>query len=175
MSNVNILREKTINILSNIQDINLTINEIKDLEIGLYNWSLDFADKHQIIKNWENTYFIKVYINKCVSIISNLDKNTYIKNNSLYTQLNNKEILPHNIPYLKPEEIFPIKWNDIIKDIDMREESLKNSKNVSKTDQFKCGKCKKRECSYYELQIRSADESATLFITCLNCGAKWRQ
>ena len=29
----------------------------------------------------------------------------------------------------------------------------------------------KRECSYYELQIRSADESATLFITCLNCGA----
>ena len=28
-----------------------------------------------------------------------------------------------------------------------------NNKNISKTDQFKCGKCKKRECSYYELQL----------------------
>ena len=43
------------------------------------------------------------------------------------------------------------------------------------TDQFKCGKCKKRECTYYELQTRSADEPMTLFITCLNCGKRWRE
>ena len=105
MSNDNILREKTINILKDIKNIKLKNNEIKDLEIGLFNWSLDFADKNQIIKNWENTHFVKVYINKCVSIISNLNENTYIKNDSLYKKLNNKEILPHNIPYLKPQKV----------------------------------------------------------------------
>ena len=104
-----------------------------------------------------------------------MDNKTYIKNNSICKKINSKKIIPHDVPFLRPEELMPNKWNDIIKDIDMKEESMKNNKNISKTDQFKCGKCKKRECSYYELQIRSADESATLFITCLNCGAKWKQ
>ena len=43
------------------------------------------------------------------------------------------------------------------------------------TDQFKCGRCKSRKCIYYELQTRSADEGMTIFITCLNCGNRWRQ
>ena len=77
--------------------------------------------------------------------------------------------------FLKPEEIYPNKWISYINEITKKEEAVKNNKNISKTDQFKCGKCKGRDCSYYELQIRSADESATLFITCLTCGARWRQ
>ena len=31
-------------------------------------------------------------------------------------------------------------------------------------------KCKKRKCSITEKQVRSADEPATQFITCLECG-----
>ena len=175
MGSHNLLRDKTVDIISNIKNIKLSEEEVKDLDIGIFNWSLDFCDKNQIIKNWENSKFKTVYINKCVSIISNLDNKTYIKNNSICKKINSKKIIPHDVPFLRPEELMPNKWNDIIKDIDMKEESMKNNKNISKTDQFKCGKCKKRECSYYELQIRSADESATLFITCLNCGAKWKQ
>lgn len=45
----------------------------------------------------------------------------------------------------------------------------------STTDMFICRKCKKRECSYYELQLRSADEPMTKFIKCCNCGFEWRQ
>ena len=30
--------------------------------------------------------------------------------------------------------------------------------NQSETDQFKCGKCKKRKCKFYQMQTRSADE-----------------
>lgn len=42
------------------------------------------------------------------------------------------------------------------------------------TDAFKCGKCGKRQCTYYEKQTRSADEPMTVFITCQACGNKWR-
>jgi len=42
------------------------------------------------------------------------------------------------------------------------------------TDEFKCYKCQKRQCTYYQLQTRSADEPMTTFITCLNCGNRWK-
>ena len=169
------IRKKFINIVKDKKHIKLTELQIKDLEIGIYNWTIDFSDKNQIIKNWNNNKFKTIYINKCVSVISNLDPKLYLKNKTLYKRLKNEEFTPHEIPYMPLENIYPERWNYIIDDIIKKEEATMNNKNISKTDQFKCGKCKKRECSYYELQIRSADESATLFITCLNCGAHWKQ
>jgi len=42
------------------------------------------------------------------------------------------------------------------------------------TDEFKCPGCGTRRCTYYQLQTRSADEPMTTFVTCLDCGRKWR-
>lgn len=39
---------------------------------------------------------------------------------------------------------------------------------------FKCPSCKKRDCSFYEKQTRSADEPMTIFCTCNKCGRKWK-
>jgi transcription elongation factor S-II len=57
-----------------------------------------------------------------------------------------------------------------------RDMNVFEEKPKAMTHEFKCGKCKnkKRECVYQELQVRSADEPMTLFITCLNCGHKWK-
>lgn len=38
-----------------------------------------------------------------------------------------------------------------------------------------CRKCKTKNTTYYQRQIRRADEGYTLFITCLECGEKWRE
>jgi transcription elongation factor S-II len=48
---------------------------------------------------------------------------------------------------------------------------------AARTDQFRCPRCRQRECDYYELQIRSADEPMTCFVTCLNpkCGHKFKR
>jgi len=42
------------------------------------------------------------------------------------------------------------------------------------TGQFTCGKCKKSETSYSQLQTRSADEPMTTFVYCNNCGNRWK-
>ncbi|KAF2072476.1 hypothetical protein CYY_006208 [Polysphondylium violaceum] len=54
------------------------------------------------------------------------------------------------------------------------EAAISNTNNEATTDQFKCGKCKQRKCTYRQLQTRSADEPATTFVTCINCNHRWK-
>lgn len=44
----------------------------------------------------------------------------------------------------------------------------------TKTDLLKCGKCKKRDCTYNQLQTRSSDEPMTTFVLCNVCGNRWK-
>ena len=44
----------------------------------------------------------------------------------------------------------------------------------AETDMFKCGKCRGRKCTYFQMQTRSADEPMTTFVTCVNCGNHWK-
>lgn len=49
-----------------------------------------------------------------------------------------------------------------------------SSAKVATTDQFQCGRCKQRKCTYYQMQTRSADEPMTTFVRCSNCGKAWK-
>jgi len=44
----------------------------------------------------------------------------------------------------------------------------------TKTDLLKCGKCRKRNCTYNQIQTRSADEPMTTFVLCNECGNRWK-
>ena len=41
----------------------------ENLEKGIYNYSLDVADKKNIIKKWDNQYFVILYIQKLKTIL----------------------------------------------------------------------------------------------------------
>lgn len=149
-------------------------NLATDLEIGIYNWTINFSQQQQVACNWKNPRFVNIYMGKVRSIIANIDRDGYIGNSRLLDRLNEGEFLPHEIPFMNPENVFPEKWHEIINARVKREEHMLEDRPEAMTNQFKCGKCKKRECVYKELQIRSCDEPMTLFITCLNCGHRWR-
>lgn len=53
-------------------------------------------------------------------------------------------------------------------------ESQRGRKSMATTDQFQCGKCKKRQTSYYQMQTRSADEPMTTFVICQVCDNRWK-
>ncbi|XP_039595351.1 transcription elongation factor A protein 3 isoform X4 [Polypterus senegalus] len=42
------------------------------------------------------------------------------------------------------------------------------------TDLFQCAKCKKKNCTYNQVQTRSADEPMTTFVLCNECGNRWK-
>lgn len=42
------------------------------------------------------------------------------------------------------------------------------------TSMYTCGHCKNTNCTFYQLQTRSADEPMTTFIRCLKCGKRWK-
>lgn len=159
------------------EHVNLSIDELKDIEIGIFNWCIDYCTRYGIFPGLQNDVFVKLYNNKLVSILCNLDESSYINHGGkLLQKVKDGACKPHDIAFMEPYEMNPDKWMPILNAKLKKERSMLNANVEAKTDLFKCGKCKQRKCSYYEMQIRSADESATIFVTCLNpsCKNKWR-
>lgn len=148
--------------------------ELDDLEIGVFNSSLDYAIENKIQLSWQCQQFVEIYTNIARSIYSNLVSNTYINNKNLYLRLKKKEFMPHELAFMKREELFPEKWHLIIEKEKLKLKEAYEVKQVSMSDLIKCGKCKNNKVSYQELQTRSGDESMTIFFTCIVCGHKWK-
>lgn len=149
--------------------------ECRDLEIGFYNWTIDMAIKYKITKNWKNPKFIKIYLEKARSVYININSNSYINNSNLEKKINQKEIFPHEVAFMKAQDIYPEKWQDNVDNYNKKYEHAYEKAELAVTEMFRCGKCGLRKCTFYEQQTRSADEPMTIFITCVNCGNKWRQ
>jgi len=146
----------------------------QDIEIGIYNWTVAKCDEKQMVKNWKSPRFAAIYAEKARSVITNLNSNSYIKNENLAKRIKEKEFLPHEVSFMKPEHVFPEKWRQIVENNIKRTENSYEKKQMAMTDQFKCGKCKKRECTYTEMQTRGGDEAMTIFVRCCNCGHSWK-
>jgi transcription elongation factor S-II len=147
-----------------IEDENICIN----LEKGIYNYCLDHASNLNVVKKWDNTYFVKIYLDRIRTVYINL------KNSKLKDLVETKQIKPHKIAFMTHQEMQPDKWNDLIQEKKIRDENKYEPKVEASTDNFKCWKCKSKKCTYYQLQTRSADEPMTTFVNCLDCGNRWK-
>jgi transcription elongation factor S-II len=153
-----------------IQDEKKTIN----LEKGIFNYAIKKSTEEKIIKNWDNPFFVHIYFDKFKTLYLNLDANTYVKNCNLLNKVKNNEILPQDLPFMSHQELFPEKWEELVQNKIKRDNAKYNVDMEAATEEFMCYKCKKRKCTYYELQTRSADEPMTTFVSCLNCGNRWK-
>ena len=89
-------------------------------------------------------------------------------------QIKKGEILPQQVAFMTHQEINPNIWKEHI-ERKMKRDASKYSDNIqASTNMYTCRKCKSQRCTYYEMQTRSADEPATIFVTCLDCGKHWR-
>lgn len=160
--------------IDKLKGVGITELEAKDMEIGIFNYTIDYCTQRRIPCNWSSQGFQEAYLCKSRQVYANLHPDKYVNNNRLLTRMTEKEMLPHELATMKREELYPERWQSII---DQALVMLKNAyepQMVAMTDQYTCGKCKKKKITYYELQTRSADEPTTHFFTCLNCGHRWK-
>ena len=170
--------EIRINVLQNIvklfKDI-LDSSECDILEQEIYNVTLQEAEEKHIVKDWSINIFVSMYKALVRKIVGNLYGKSYIKNNELLVRYKKKEVSLKEICRMNHYELFKSKWNERIEHQKLIEKRQIEGNKSMATDQFLCKRCHKRECTYYEMQTRSADEPMTIFINCLNCGQNWRQ
>ena len=139
-----------------------------NLEKGVYNWALKEAANRKVINKWDNQFFIQIYLDHLRSIFVNL------RNDKLVKMVLTGEIKAHEIAFMTHHEMLPEKWDEMIKAKSIRAKSKFQSKLEASTDTFTCRKCKSKQCTYYQMQTRSADEPMTTFVSCILCGTRWK-
>lgn len=156
------------NIRSKIDEIIKNEKHSSNLEKGIFNYALIESKNRKVVKKWDNPYFVQIYVDRLRSIYSNLD------NPNLLEQLNSGNIKAHTIAFMTHQEMCPEKWDDLITAKSKRDLNKFETNMEAATDTFTCRKCKSNKCTYYALQTRSSDEPTTIFVTCLNCGQRWK-
>jgi len=140
-----------------------------NLEKGIFNYALKEATSRNIIKKWDNPYFVQLYTDHLRSIFLNITKNSIIME-----QVENGDIKPHIIAFMTHQELQPSKWEKMI-ELKMKRDKYKFENTIeASTSTFTCRKCKSKKCMYYQQQTRSADEPMTTFVTCIDCGNRWK-
>ena len=169
---LHIKRQQALQILKKIK---LPEKKIQLIEKGIYNYTISKCHFRKKIPIWSNIYFTDIYISKVKNIYLNLNSNEFIKNDYLIKKIKSNEIDPYNLAFIDTYKLFPEKWADIIDEKMKIEKLLKESLQESASDLFKCPRCHKRKTIHCEVQTRSSDEPMTTFITCLECGKKWKK
>lgn len=151
-------------LLKKVSNISIANN----IEKGIFNYTIKECNKRHIVKKWDNIYFTQLYTDKLRSIMINL------KSPILLNKIVSKEIKAHEIAFMTHQDMRPDRWKDLLELKNERENNFYAPKIEANTDNFTCRKCNSNQCSYYQLQTRSADEPMTTFVTCISCGNRWK-
>jgi DNA-directed RNA polymerase subunit M/transcription elongation factor TFIIS len=131
----------------------------EDIELSIYNFSTEYAETN------DTPFLIEsIYDSKSEEIICQLSDND---SQHLVSGLKDKTINALKVAFMKPEELNPEKYENIIKKREMEEHKKLNTVGSSA---FTCSKCKKANCSITQKQTRAGDEPPTTFVKCNECG-----
>lgn len=132
------------------------------IEASIFEFSLI----HATLNNIDRDFICAIYDDKFIDIFMNLDESSRLNNKTFRNSVLSGLINPKLIAFLSPEQTHPESWAVILNKANFR---VNAENNMATTDIYKCYKCGERKSKVTELQLRGADEPATLFITCLSC------
>lgn len=133
----------------------------KNLEIGIFNYS---------VSNSDSKTFNKIYSRRFINISWNITNNPFFLEKIL-----TKKWSFYFISTLKSDDLFIEEKNKILEQMKKKKlEGEEAQKAMKQKGAFKCGRCKTNETEYKEVFSRSADEPPIVRVKCLNCGNAFR-
>eukprot|EP00063_Salmo_salar_P080855 XP_014055690.1 PREDICTED: triadin-like isoform X4 [Salmo salar] len=113
------------------------------------------------------------YKNRVRSRISNLKdpKNPGLRRNVLAGGIELRRFAIMSAEEMASDELKQLR-NNLTKEAIREHQLSKTSGTIS--DLFQCSKCSKKNCTYNQMQTRSADEPMTTFVLCNECGNRWK-
>ncbi|XP_034554634.1 transcription elongation factor A protein 3 isoform X3 [Notolabrus celidotus] len=113
------------------------------------------------------------YKNRVRSRISNLKdpKNPGLRRNVLAGSIELSRIASMTTEEMASDELKQLR--NVLTQEAIREHQMAKTGGTS-TDLLQCDKCKKKNCTYNQVQTRSADEPMTTFVLCNECGNRWK-
>ena len=127
---------------------------------GLNEFTLKYIETNDC------TFLINdIFTNKVDELIKIMNESDY-----LGEMISDGYVLPEELGYMKPHELCPGKYKTIIE----KKAYEHNQKKNKGSNIFSCKKCKQSNCEVTQKQTRAADEPATTFVKCLECGFSFR-
>ena len=141
----------------------------ENLERAIFNATLDRCEKMNTPTRWKNEMFVDVYIRILHSM------HHALQHEHIRRDIKERRLRTHRLPFMTHQEIHPKKWASLLDNKVKREQNMFRSNVHASTDSYTCRRCKSNECTFYQMQTRSADEPMTIFISCISCGNQWKQ
>lgn len=172
----------------------VTSPSVRNAERSIYNWSVQQTRKSNDDPSWENPRFRWRYTQKLVNLLAEMKRGQAVEATvtaspegrvnlqlkiipQLVYRLKTKELEAKSLARYPAEVLWPEgPWAAAIFEMKKRDLEREKARAQEKDYEglFKCGKCKSAKTSYYQMQTRSADEPMTTYVTCRNCGHKWK-
>lgn len=139
----------------------------------------DFQNPDELGAKIEDSIFVEFgdtnmkYKNRIRSRVANLkdQKNPALRQNVLKGIIAPEKIAVMTADEMASEEMKTLRQKFTKEAINDHQMAMTSG---TKTDLLKCGKCKKSNCTYNQVQTRSADEPMTTFVYCNECGHRWK-
>jgi transcription elongation factor S-II len=154
------------NIVTKFTDtLNTNSATMNQVEEWIYENAVECATEMNIVSEWTNPAFVSLYQNKLRSLFTNV-----IAKRIVIDQVT-REMICGDIRTMDQA-----RWDNMAVEKKKKDDGLYEINIESSSSDFTCRKhnCKSSRCSYYQMQTRCADEPITTFVTCLDCGSRYR-
>ena len=101
----------------------------ENIEIGVFNYSIQQATEKKLVKQWSNPLFCELYLSKMKSLLYNLSP-----------ELIQTMDQPHLVAFKPIHELKLSKWKEMIDRQEKREEYLFSNTLAANTTDFTCFK-----------------------------------
>lgn len=132
----------------------------EEIETAILNRCIRDAQKWLVDIDWESSAFLEMYRSRAVSLYPH----RHLVETMGVVEFVNSTPVDHS----------PSRWKPILMAA-MEKDKAKYDRKATANIEIFCRTCKRKtKCSYYLMQTRSADEPMTMFVTCLECDARWK-